>query len=107
MGTDFLCVATATFLGAAFRVMVFFGTRAFSVTFFLTATFLLGFLFRDTFAFALLRGAAFSATALFAFGRLVLAVVARLFVTDFADERRATARDVERLRLLVTALISA
>jgi hypothetical protein len=42
-----------------------------------------------------------------AFGRLGFAVEARLLATDLDDARLATARDVERLKLLVTALISA
>ena len=87
--------------------MVFFGTRAFDVTFFLTATFLLDLVLTEGFAFGVLRATAFPATALFAFGRLAFAGVTRFLVTDFDDARRATARDVERLRLFVTALISA
>jgi hypothetical protein len=111
--TDFLCVATGVFfaaalrVGTAFRAMTFLGTRRFAATFFLTATFLVDLLREGSFDFTLLRDDAFCATALLAFGRDFAAVVDRLFAADLGDERRATARDVERLRPLVTALISA
>ena len=49
---------------------------------------------------------AFLATALLAFGRTDLGAAARLFAAGFGEERRATVRDAERLKLLVTALIS-
>jgi len=48
----------------------------------------------------------FFATALLAFGRAVFGAGARLFAADFGEVRRGTARDVERLKFLVTALIS-
>jgi hypothetical protein len=54
-----------------------------------------------------LRGIAFWATALLALGRLAFAVAARRLATVFDAARRVTVRDVERLRLLVAALISA
>jgi hypothetical protein len=87
--------------------MTFFGTRALAATFFLTAVFLVALAFEATLDFTLLRAAGFCATALFAFGRLVFAVLARRLATAFDDARRATVREVERLRLLLTALISA
>jgi len=45
-------------------------------------------------------------TALFAFGRAVFAAVTRLLAVDLGVGRRAIAREVERLKPLVTALIS-
>jgi hypothetical protein len=64
-------------------------------------------LFRETFALTVLRAPVFCARARFAFGRAVFRFVARLLTADLGEDRRAVARDVERLRLLVTALISA
>jgi hypothetical protein len=111
--TDFLCVATGVFfaaalrVGTAFRAMTFLGTRRFAAAFFLTAIFLVALLREGSFVYTVLRDEAFCATALLAFGREFTAVVDLLLAADFGDERRATARDVERLRPLVTALISA
>ena len=89
------------------RATTFFVTRAFGAAFFLTGTFFATFFAAETLAFGALRPAAFWPTALFAFGRLIFALLARPFTADFDDERRAAARDVERLRPLVTALIAA
>ncbi len=112
--TDFLCVATVDFRGTALRAIAFafLTTRCFGVAFFLTAfltaIFLVALLFEETFALAIFRVAVLCATALFAFGRAVFGGVARLFAADLgADRRWVAARDAERLRLLVTALISA
>ena len=110
-----MCRAGVSFFGALFRATAFFVTRGFGAAFFLTDAFLVLLLFTGTFAFAVFRVAAFCTTARFAFGRLLFGLAARAFAPDFAadlgadlgDERRATARDVERLRPLVTALISA
>jgi hypothetical protein len=71
----------------------------------LTEVFLIALAFIETFDFVLLRAAAFCAAALFAFGRLGLAAAVRFLVTAFDDERRASAREEERLKLLVTALM--
>jgi hypothetical protein len=106
--TDLLCVATLGFRGTALRATGFFGARfvaSFLLTVFLTAAFLVVFVREETFTFPILRDTIFRATALFAFGRDVWGVVVRRFATDFGDDRRAAARDVERLRPLVTALI--
>ena len=90
-------------------MIAFFGTRFLRATLFLTTDLL----FRGTLAFrketfGLLgfRAVAFLATALLAFGRTDLGAAARLFAAGFGEERRATVRDAERLKLLVTALIS-
>ena len=60
--------------------------------------------FVATRAFATFRAAVFLGTALFAFGRVGFAL-ARLFAADFVEDRRADARDVERLRPFETALM--
>ena len=99
--------------------MAFFGTRRFRATFFLTAAFFVDLLFKETlgfnealafrketFGFGAFRAVAFFATALLAFGRAVFGADTRRFAADFGEGRRATARDVERLKLFVTALIS-
>jgi hypothetical protein len=62
--------------------------------------------FKETFAFAILRVVVFFATARFAFGRALFGAAVRRFAVDFGEARRAIARDEERLKLLVTALIS-
>jgi hypothetical protein len=70
------------------------------------AVFLLDLLFAATFTLLVLRAAAFCATALFAFGRAVFGFAAGRLDADLGEDRRAAARDVERRKLLVTALIS-
>jgi hypothetical protein len=77
----------------------------------LTAAFLVDLLwaslgFKETLLFADFRSGVLLATALFAFAREGFGVGARRFAADFGAARRAVARDVERLKLLVTALIS-
>ena len=62
--------------------------------------------FEATFTFEGFRAAAFFATALLAFGRTVFGADVRLFAAAFGKEPRVTVREVERLKLLVTALIS-
>ena len=114
--TDFLCFAKVGFNGAALRLLAFliafFGTRLLAMTLFLTAFFLVTLflratrVFEATLTFCVFRAATLFATALLAFGRAVLGAGVRLFAADFGEERRATAREVERLRLFVTALIS-
>lgn len=113
---DFRCAAGVAFFGEAFRAIAFFvtffGTGFLARTFFLTATFLVTLLFSaslvltETLAFVTLRVAAFFATARFAFARTVFGAAVRRFAVDFGEARRAIARDEERLKLLVTALIS-
>ena len=103
--SDFLCVAIGVFFGVALRGAVFFSTDLRAAAFFLTATFLVGFFrFAVAFTFTDFRDAVFFATARVAFGR-ALATAARLFAVGLGAERRATAREVERLKLLVAALI--
>ena len=92
-------------------LIAFLATRLLTITFFLTAVFFASFLgatrlFETTLAFRVFRAATFFATALLALGRAVLGAGVRPFAADFGEERRATVREVERLRLFVTALIS-
>jgi len=88
------------------REGVFLGTRLLATAFFLTATFFVDLGLTEVFTFAVFRGGALLATARFAFGRAVFAAAARLLAADLGVGRRATAREVERLKPLVTALIS-
>lgn len=104
--TGFLCFAIVSFLAGGFRAIVFFGARLLAAAFFLTATFFVDFAFTATFRFWVFCAVARLATALFAFGRAVFDAVTRFFAADLGVERRVIARDVERLRPLVTALIS-
>jgi hypothetical protein len=104
--TDFLCAGTVDFRNTGLRAIAFFGVRRFGATFFLITVFLLALLFKETFALLVLRAGAFCAIALLAFGRAVLGVAARRLAADLGADRRAGARDVERLRPLVTALMS-
>ena len=62
--------------------------------------------FKESFAFGGFRAIDLRATARLAFGRVGFGAVARLLAADFGEELRVTARDVERLKPLVTALIS-
>ena len=82
--------------------MTLFLTAVFFVNLFLGATRA----FEAAFTFSGFRAATFFATALLAFGRTVLGAGVRLFAAAFGEERRATAREVERLKLFVAALIS-
>jgi hypothetical protein len=100
-------VTVVDFRATALRASTFFGTGRFVAAFFLTAVFFVTLLFAETFALLVLRDAAFCATARLAFGRAVFRFVDRRLATDLGEDRRAVARDVERLRPLVTALISA
>ncbi len=103
-------------MGTALRLIVFLtaflATRLLRMTFFLTAVFLaILFLeatraFDATLTFCVFRAATFFATARLALGRAVFEAGVRPFTVDFGEERRATVREVERLRLLVAALIS-
>ena len=103
---DFLCVAIVALRGTALRAIAFFGTRCFGAAFFLAAVFLLALLFKETFALAVLRAGAFCAIALFAFGRAVFGGATRRLAADLGEDLWVVARDVERLKPLVTALIS-
>ena len=94
-------------------MIAFVATRCFGAVVFLEAVlrfaiiFLGALLFTEAFALAAFRDAVFSATALFALGRLVLALSVRLLAADFGEDRWAAARAVERRRPLVTALMEA
>ena len=83
----------------AFRGAVFFAGRAFPAIFFLAALLALA----ATRVVVDFRAALFCGTALFAFGRSVLAVARRFAVG--LDERLADARDVERRSPFETALM--
>ena len=100
------CLADVSFFETTLRGAAFLGTRLFAVTFFLTATFFVDLGLTAVFAFDVFRAGALLATALFAFGRTVFAAATRLFAVDLGVGRRATVREVERLKPLVTALIS-
>lgn len=102
--SDFLCVAIGAFLGVALRSPAFFGADLPAATFFLTATFFVCLPFVVTFDFVDFRDAVFFAMARVAFGRDFEAVT-RLLAVALGAERRATAREPERLKLLVAALI--
>lgn len=104
-------------MGTALRLIgfltAFLATRLLRMTFFLTAVFLaILFLeatraFDATLTFCVFRAATFFATARLALGRgAVFEAGVRRFTGDFGEERRATVREVERLRLLVAAPIS-
>ena len=103
----------ADFRGVALRAVDFAATRGFETAVFLEAVLLLvmiffvALFFTAAFAFAGFRATVFCATALFALGRLVFAFSVRLFAEDLGEERCAAARDVERLRPFVTALMEA
>ena len=86
------CFGAAVFLEDVVRLaIIFFGAL----------------LFTEAFAFAAFRATVFSATALFALGRLVLALSVRLLAVDLGADLWAAARAVERRRPLVTALMEA
>jgi len=111
---DFRCFGKLGFFAIGFRdtafLLTFFGDDLaadfLTATFFLTAIFFRDLLLTETFALEGLRAPTFFATALLALGRAVLAPVVRLFAADLGEERRAAAREVERLKLLVAGLIS-
>jgi hypothetical protein len=92
-------------------VVAFAATRCFGAPVFLEDVFRLAIiffgalLFTEAFAFAVFRATVFSAIALFALGRLVLAFSVRLLAADLGADRWAAARAVERRRPLVTALM--
>ena len=100
------CLADVNFFEATLRDGAFFGTRLLATAFFLTATFFVDFGLTEVFAFEVFRAGALLATALFALGRAVFAAATRLLAVDLGVGRRATVREVERLKPLVTALIS-
>ena len=80
--------------------------RFFGATFFLFTTLLVALPFKESLAFEVFRATDLCATARLAFGRAGLETVARLLAADFGAELRVTPRDDERLKPLVTALIS-
>lgn len=103
---DLRCLAGANFFVATLRGAAFLGTRLFAITFFLTASFFVDLRLTEVFALDVFRAGALLATALLAFGRAVFAAATRLLAVDLGVGRRATVREVERLKPLVTALIS-
>jgi len=105
-GATFLGVATADFRGVALRGIAFLEAACLGAAFFLTMSFFVGLVLMATFALAILRVGGFRATARFAFGRVAFGVVADRLAAGFGDARLPTARDAERLKPLVTALIS-
>ena len=80
--------------------------RLLATGFFLTAAFFIDLGLTEVFAFDVFRAGALLATALLAFGRAVFAAATRLLAADLGVGRRAIVREVERLKPLVTALIS-
>lgn len=99
-------MAAVALRGAALRGVGFFATDRFGAAFLVATAFLAGLVFNLTFVLIVLRAAAFCGTARLAFGRAVLSAVARRLAAGLGEARLATARDVERLKPLVTALIS-
>jgi hypothetical protein len=99
--TDFF-TGMVDFRGAAFFGSAFFATRCFGALTFLDAVFLTDLLLAVTFGFAAFLAGAFFASARFAFGRFSFA---RALEADFAVTRREPARDDERLKPLLTALM--
>jgi hypothetical protein len=94
---------------ATLRGVTFLGVLCREATFFFAialAAFVAGLLFKANLALVVFLVAAFCATARLAFGLAVLAVAMRRFAAGFGAARRATSRDVERLKPLVTALMS-
>jgi len=96
-----LCFAIAALRGVALRWIAFFGVRSFFAASFFGAVFLLF----NGFGLARFFATGLRASARFAFGRVALVLVTRRFVAVLDTLRRAAARDVERLRPFVTALI--
>ncbi|HUS09830.1 MAG TPA: hypothetical protein VMZ30_05130 [Pyrinomonadaceae bacterium] len=72
----------------------------------MTTIFFVAFGFTETFGFWIFRVVALFATARLALGRTVFEAATRFFAADLGVERRVIVRDVERLKPLVTALIS-
>ena len=104
--TALRCLADVNFFEATLRAGAFLETRLLATAFFLTTTFFVDLGLTDVFAFEVFRAGALLATALFALGRTVFAAATRLLAVDLGVGRRATVREVERLKPLVTALIS-
>ena len=71
----------------------------------LGAAFFAGLLLTVGFGLEVFRDTVFWATARLAFGRADFGLAERFLAAAFGVERRAAARDVERLKPLVTALI--
>ena len=96
---DFFGLADG-FREPAFRGAAFFATRALDTAVFFLAA---GLDLELTRFFAAFRGTAFG-VARFAFGRFAFGATRRL-AADFDEDRRADARDVERLSPFETALM--
>jgi len=97
--------AAKDFRAAAARGEAFLPARCFATDFGFVTTFFVDFFLGAAFALAGFRATVFLTTALFAFGRAALGLVTRFFAAVFGEERRAAARDVERLKLFGAALI--
>jgi hypothetical protein len=97
---DFFGLA-AGFREASFRGAAFFATRALDTAVFFLAA---GLDLELTRLFAAFRVAALCGAARLAFGRLAFGATRRL-AGDFDEDRRADARDVERLSPFETALM--
>lgn len=104
--TDFF--AGAVFRATALRATDFFAAGRFEVILdFLGDGLLVSLVFGDALPFTAFREDAFCATARFALGRLEVEPAFLRFAAAFLEGRRAAARDVERLKPLVTALMEA
>lgn len=90
----------STFRAVALRGRTFLATRALDAGAFFVSFLLFGAMR----AFATFRAVVFLGTALFALGRVGF-VTARLFAAGFVEDRPEDARDVERRKPLVTALM--
>jgi hypothetical protein len=96
---DFFGPATG-FREATLRGAAFLGARDFETAVFFLAA---GRALEVTRLFGAFRGAALCGVARFAFGRFAFGT--RRFAADFDEDRRADARDVERLSPFETALM--
>ncbi|HKO97699.1 MAG TPA: hypothetical protein VJU86_11940 [Pyrinomonadaceae bacterium] len=101
-------MAELAFLATTLRATAFFATARFGVAVdFLAVAFFVALLFVEVFAFVAFLAIGFCTEARFAFGLADAEVTFLRFAADFAEGREAAARDVERLKPLVTALMEA
>jgi hypothetical protein len=101
----FFCRVTLLLRLAALRGVAFLTVLVLELAALRLATGFLLTLFRPVVDFEALRTGDLVAIALFALGRAGLAFKARLLSDDFVAERRAPARDADRLKPFVTALL--
>jgi hypothetical protein len=101
----FFCRVTLTLRLAALRGVGFLTVLVLELAALRLATGFLLTLFRAVVDFEALRTGDLVAIALFTLGRAGLAFKARLLFDDFVAERRAPARDADRLKPFVTALL--